>query len=425
MNDTNDPANERTDRRAILLQEAIWLFNESGYDDTRLEDIGARLGTSKTSISYHFQSKEGLVQEVFDQALAFSETALQKAGCEASGRTALLAFVRDHVEAHARSLKGQRAPLALIGDLPILPSAVTDFTQPRYKALIRGIYDLFMRGRDDGSINVPSPQASCFFILNVLHWLPRWLSGVRLPDQDAETLALLDVLERGIAQAGAKPWARPINRNNGPSLEGIFDAKTRNAMKREALLRVGTRNLNAHGYRGISLSDIASELGVTRGAFYYHFADKDALINGCFERSCELIEAALQLAENEDLKALEILMRALRLLAERQFSNLDPLIRLSRLGALDTKNKVMMQARLNQISASFANLIARGMGDGSVRIFEVKALEHILMGTLFAASKQRLALLKPLSEKTDEVTEITPQSYYHILLFGLKGVQSN
>ncbi|MDG1827455.1 MAG: TetR/AcrR family transcriptional regulator [Henriciella sp.] len=423
MNDTNDPTHERSDRRAVLLHEAIWLFNESGYDDTRLEDIGARLGTSKTSISYHFQSKEGLVQEVYDQALAFSETALQKAESEGTGRSALLAFVRAHIEAHARSLMGQRAPLALLGDLPILPSAVTDFTQPRYKALIHGIYALFLRGRSDGSINVPSAHASCFFILNILHWLPRWLGSVRLPDQEAETLALLDVLERGIAQPGLKPWSRPINRDGGPTLEGIFDAKTRNAMKREALLRVGTRNLNAYGYRRISLSDVASELGVTRGALYYHFADKDALINGCFEHSCELIETTLELADSEDMKALNILMRALRLLSERQFSNLDPLIRLSRLGALGTKDKVMMQARLNRISANFANLMARGMGDGSVRIFEIKALEHILIGTLFAANKQRLALLKPLSDIANEPSDVTPQSYYHILLYGLKGLE--
>jgi len=52
------------------------------------------------------------------------------------------------------------------------------------------------------------------------------------------------------------------------------------------ILRSAKREFLAHGFAGASLRTIAAEAGVTTGAFYRHFADKDALFRALVEPSC-------------------------------------------------------------------------------------------------------------------------------------------
>jgi AcrR family transcriptional regulator len=412
---------ERLDRRETILSEAVRLFNENGYSDTRLEDIGARLGTAKTSISYHFKSKDGLLLEVYDRALTFSEAALNRADQEASGRGAIISWVRAHARAHADAVAGLAAPLALIADLPGSEGGAETELAARYGALLGACRHLFERGLSDGSIKVSSSEAALFFLLNLVHWLPRWLAEVRPADHDRAIDGLCDVLVHGIAADRSRQPARQINSAPETDSEAIFDRDARNRLKREALLRAGTRALNAHGYRSLSLADVAGELGVTRGAFYYHIADKDTLLHGCFERTCTLIATAQSLADKPDLSGLEILERALRWLFERQISNLDPLLRPGLLSALDTKNRLLINARLNRLKSGFADMIARGMIDGSVRSVELAAAEQLALGSVFAGSHRRKALLRRLSSAQAGTDNISSSAYYEVLIYGLRG----
>src|SRR5215472_17704014 len=52
-----------------LLVVAVTVFNERGYDGTSMEDLSRRLGISKSSIYYHVESKEHLLQLALDRAL--------------------------------------------------------------------------------------------------------------------------------------------------------------------------------------------------------------------------------------------------------------------------------------------------------------------------------------------------------------------
>lgn len=421
MTSGSDPELNRADRRETILSEAVRLFNENGFTDTRLEDIGARLGTAKTSISYYFKSKDGLLKEVYDRALDFSQHAMDSASERETGRESVIAWVCAHARAHADALSGIAQPLALIADLPAIDGEDESDVAARYGALLADCRSLFERGAQDGSIRVGSNQASLFFLLNLLHWLPRWLSEIRPADYEFAIEGLADVLRRGISANPARTPVRPINRNPEEETESVFDREARNQMKREAFLRVGTRALNEQGFRSLSLSDVAAELGVTRGAFYYHIADKDALLKGCFERSSGLIETAQALAEKDGLSGLDILERALRWLFERQVSNLDPLLRLSLLSALDTKNRLLVTARLNRLKSGFADTIARGMIDGSIRPVELAAVEQLVLGSVFAGSHRRKALLRRISTAIEPADKISPAAYYDILMHGLAG----
>ena len=52
---------------------------------------------------------------------------------------------------------------------------------------------------------------------------------------------------------------------------------------RQALLEAAEREIHLHGYQAASLSQIINEAGVTKGALYHHFANKQALGYAVFD----------------------------------------------------------------------------------------------------------------------------------------------
>jgi len=50
--------------RERILDVALELFNEQGYDKTSLREIAARLGVTKAALYYHFERKEDLLLEL-------------------------------------------------------------------------------------------------------------------------------------------------------------------------------------------------------------------------------------------------------------------------------------------------------------------------------------------------------------------------
>ncbi|WP_329057368.1 TetR/AcrR family transcriptional regulator [Amycolatopsis sp. NBC_01480] len=68
-----------------LLQVAVKLFNERGYDGTSMEDLSRKLGITKSAIYHHVPSKEELLRLSVDRALdGLFEVAAQTA--ELDGR---------------------------------------------------------------------------------------------------------------------------------------------------------------------------------------------------------------------------------------------------------------------------------------------------------------------------------------------------
>ena len=65
---------------------------------------------------------------------------------------------------------------------------------------------------------------------------------------------------------------------------------------RRALLDATLELVDRHGPQGFTLRAAAREAGVTPGATYHHFEDKDALVAAVAEEGFQLLHAALQTA---------------------------------------------------------------------------------------------------------------------------------
>lgn len=64
--------------RAQVLEVAVALFNEQGYDATSVADLAARLGLTKSALYHHFDSKEQLLSLALDEALSGLEGVLDE-----------------------------------------------------------------------------------------------------------------------------------------------------------------------------------------------------------------------------------------------------------------------------------------------------------------------------------------------------------
>jgi len=376
-----------------ILEKSAHLFNEQGYFDTRLSDVADRLGLAKTTISYHFRSKEALLQQLYERACEMAESDLAATLDAPTGRDALVAWLNRTVRRQTDGLVGNAPPLAIIADLNALADPERAGFAKRLKSQFAGLASILERGRRDGSLAVESIDATAFFLFSIHNWLGTWLTQIPPNDYPEARAGFVDLILHGLAADRAWQHGPSHHMQTTEAVSAIFDRESRSRLKREAFLRAGTRALNEFGYRNLSLLSVASELGVSRSAFYYYINDKETLLRLSVERSLALIDKAQdQAGAGMAPDSISRVSAALRSVFDGHFSGLDPLIRLSLFSALPSAQQAVARASYRRIAAGFGQMVADGMVDGSVRGLPVNAIEHIIMGALFAASRRQLRL---------------------------------
>jgi AcrR family transcriptional regulator len=78
------PTPEPSDTRQRILDVALTLFTEQGYDGTSLREIAEKLGVTKAALYYHFESKDDILLALHMQL-------------HEMGKDALMAMAKEHV----------------------------------------------------------------------------------------------------------------------------------------------------------------------------------------------------------------------------------------------------------------------------------------------------------------------------------------
>ncbi|MER5294530.1 TetR family transcriptional regulator [Streptomyces pharetrae] len=96
MNDTpgaGDPPSKSEQTRALILETAMRLFQERGYDKTTMRAIAQEAGVSVGNAYYYFAGKEHLIQGFYDRIAADHQAAVREILTRESDLEARLAGV--------------------------------------------------------------------------------------------------------------------------------------------------------------------------------------------------------------------------------------------------------------------------------------------------------------------------------------------
>jgi AcrR family transcriptional regulator len=136
---------------------------------------------------------------------------------------------------------------------------------------------------------------------------------------------------------------------------------------------------------GASLDDVAEQLDVTKGAFYYHIQNKEDLLYQCFQRTLELISEMIERAGKDGKNGAEKIELVLRYLFNVQLSEDGPLIAYRCLPSLsiERRNEVLQETQAS--SDRLGEFISEGIKDGSIRDVKPGIIENAIAGTIDAA----------------------------------------
>lgn len=113
-------------RSRLILDAALIEFSRHGYTATRIEDIAARAGLTKTGVYGHYKSKDAIFEALLSEMMAPPES--PAAFCwDASGKQSLEALVDGYIEQMYRKLNApnaQRIFRLLLTESERVPDAV-------------------------------------------------------------------------------------------------------------------------------------------------------------------------------------------------------------------------------------------------------------------------------------------------------------
>lgn len=188
-------------------------------------------------------------------------------------------------------------------------------------------------------------------------------------------------------ERGAKKRARRRGASDPANPDGAAIWSTardeQHRIKREAILRVASRLLNRKGCAGMSLTDIADELGLRNAALYYYYESKADIVFACFERGQRIVAEAIKLAEQDSINGLDAIEQYVQIMGTR-IREEGELPAIQGLLAVEEKQlQAIMDAALEQ-SDRITNLIRRGIDDKSIRECDVLLTTAMLTAALRA-----------------------------------------
>jgi AcrR family transcriptional regulator len=168
-----------------LLQVAVAVFNERGYDGTSMEDLAVRLGISKSAIYHHVSSKTELLRLATDHAL----DALDAVVSDPPGDTALKrleSVVRGSIQVLVAELPFVTLLLRIRGNTDVERRALT-----RRRELDHMLTALVRAAVDEGSIRPDvDPALTARLLFGMVNSLIEWYRPSRTlrPDDVADAL---------------------------------------------------------------------------------------------------------------------------------------------------------------------------------------------------------------------------------------------
>ena len=389
------PATERyAKKKEAILAAATAILNRQGVKGMTLADVAAKVGLITTSVTYYYRKKDDLAAACFMRGLERFDAMVTEAAKTPDASSRLLTFLDLYLDLNRRVRLGEAPALASFTEMRALKEPLRGAVQGAFNDLFRRVRGFF-EGQAFDHLDKPDRNARTHLLLEQVFWSGAWLRRYDTDDYGRVRDKMYDILINGLVpnpQGQGRAWApHPLPDPTPQSPEG--------QEWRETFLVAATRLINQRGYRGASVEDISAQLNVTKGSFYHHHEDKDALVVECFERTFAVTRKAQADARALGQDGWEQLSSATAALVAYQLSDHGPLLRASSMGALPIEIRHEMSQGYNRGSERFAAIISDGVADGSVRAVDPMIAAHMINSMLNAAAS--LGLWAPGLERED------------------------
>jgi len=378
---------QRETKRAAVLSCAAKLFNTKGARSTTLADVASRLGLTKTSLYYYVATKEDLIYQCYDANMRQAHDQLDEAEKTHEGATeCLMTFLESQISTTLRSLDGEGDFYAAPLEVASLKTEHQEALEAEYRRLLRRLIDLLNRGIEVGQIRPCNPVITIRAIVGALDWSFYWL--YEMPREQARGVVdeVRDLLTHGLLSSPQHhDVAGAARRVSLAAEDEAFDREAQNRLKQEAFLRAGTRCFNQKGFSGTSLDEIAEQLQVSKGAFYYHFANKEALLTQCFDYTLDQLERLVASIEQLQAAPAVKLEAACRHIFALQNSDQGPLLHFNAITALPPSVRQRLLARVASVHATLEAYVEQAVRDQEFRDLHSGIVIQLLTGALNAS----------------------------------------
>jgi TetR/AcrR family transcriptional regulator, transcriptional repressor for nem operon len=155
----------------------------------------------------------------------------------------------------------------------------------------------------------------------------------------------------------------------------------------ERIVSVAARAIRRSGYAGTGVADIMKEAGLTHGAFYAHFASREAMLAEAASRACAESAAAVSevVASVPTDQALKTMLHAY--LSQDHLQQIETGCPLAALGSETVRQAPEVRRAVTQHIKAMVDLVARQSPDWGQPVAHERALLSIaaMVGTLVLA----------------------------------------
>jgi len=151
---------------------------------------------------------------------------------------------------------------------------------------------------------------------------------------------------------------------------------------RERILNAALTEFARHGYDATGVAEICAAAGVTKGAFYHHFAGKQALFLELLDAWLQAVDEQLQRA-NTATESFPLRLQGMAQAAQQVFVDAQGQVPMFlEFWAQAARDPTTWQATIapyRRYRSWFAQIVAEGIADGSLRAVDPAAAAQVIV----------------------------------------------
>lgn len=178
-------------KRERILQEAVPLFAEYGFQGVSIDAIAKQLNVTKPFIYTYFENKHALLEAIYERAIeSLLDGVDQVFAVDRPAQDQLKALVEYYV---LENLKSASLTSIFLTEEKHLSEESQKRVREKHHVFDSKLVKLLKKGTKDGVFQIDDPVLASFAISGMVRWVHRWYSpGGRLkPEQIATRLAKL------------------------------------------------------------------------------------------------------------------------------------------------------------------------------------------------------------------------------------------